>query len=172
MDRRRLLVFAAPLLALGLVAGACGDDEPGDAVPSPEATTFTEGEFEDIPLPPRADPIADVTESDDGVLTGSWEVRGSTPEQVLGFYETELQANGWTVNSGPLEQAQGVWRGDWTREGQLVEVVADRVTGLNEDPEDGSEQPTQLNLLLHPDTDAPPVNDPDDPMPPEPDQAD
>lgn len=118
---------AASLLAIALavVASACGDDGPSSpaALPAPERSVFTQGEFDDIPVFRAATPVQGPTEKD-GVITTSYETETAAPHTVISFYDRELPAFGWQPIEPVHDSGRRVWRGEWVRDGRRLEVTA------------------------------------------------
>jgi hypothetical protein len=133
------------LLAVLLVLAGCGDDDGGaadgtEAQPAPDVTVFQEGDFDGIPLPPLADEAGERSEQD-GVVVQSFFVRNRTPEDVLRFYEEQL--DGEVVTS---PEANGdAWRGTWLRDGRQLLVSAVPAPAAGDD-----EVVTQMSLELSP----------------------
>jgi hypothetical protein len=142
-----------------LAAGACSN--PDETQPVPGASVFGEGDFSDIPVLPASDQIGDRSEKD-GVVTASWRARNYTAERVLQWYREELVSTRWSVRTEPYEVADGVWQGEWQRDGRLLEVVADNATNLG-DESDFVEYTSQFSLILHPDLTAPTFHRPTTP---------
>lgn len=134
----------ALLSVLLAVAVGCGEADGGgqsvEAQPSPGVTVFQEGEFDGLPLPPLAEEAGPRSERD-GVVTRSYFVRNRTPEDVLRFYEQQLDA---AVVASP--QAFGdAWRGTWSVEGRELLVSAIPAPAAESD---GADVLTQLSLQL------------------------
>ncbi len=132
---------------LGLLIAACaprgGDPE---AQPAPEVTTFEHGRFDDLPRFPRSDPVGPRNETD-GVVTRSYRARGTSPEQVLEFYEQALEQR-WDMVT-PIEQLGiGTFRAEWVTEDYRLLVSATRESTL--DPPDDAANPvvSQYSLTL------------------------
>lgn len=107
----RAVLFAAALFgAIGL--SACGNDERRETQPSPDVTTFTSGEFDDLPRPPRSEEAGERTEVD-GVVAQSFLVENTSPAAVLEFYRTTFAETGVAVVSPPEQIGVGTWRGMW-----------------------------------------------------------
>ena len=141
----RLLMAA--VVPVALVAG-CGDD--GDAAdgpaaqPAPAVTTFGEGDFDDLPLPPRSTPVGERAE-EDGVVSRSYEVRNTQPEALLSFYRDALAEH--PVVEEPEEIGVGTHRGRWDLDGRQLTVVAQSAETLDDNP-GAPEALTQLSLSL------------------------
>ena len=140
-------LLIAAVLPVGLLAG-CGDDEEpavaGDALPAPDVTTFSGGDFDDLPLPPRATPVSERAE-EDGVVSRSFEVRNTQPEALLAFYHDALQE--FPVVEEPEEIGVGTHRGRWDVDGRELTVVAQTAETLEDNP-GAPEVLTQLSLSL------------------------
>ena len=138
----RSRVAAAVVIAVAMVAlAACGD---GERVPEAQPSrwdAFTEGAFDDIPLLPRSHAVSEVSEKAD-VVAQSYEVRNTSPERVLRFYEDNL--DGWAM-VGKVEQiGVGTYRGVWRDEGYELTVSATEAPTLSE----SDEVRTQYSLSL------------------------
>ena len=159
---RRLLAATFLLVAM-VVAAACSTDEPENQV-APDRDGFVEGDFRDVPIIPRAVALGDPIERD-GVVTGNYKVQNIGPAEVLDQYTSLLDDDGWTLVEGPARMGDDIHRGDWIKDGRRLEVVAQPVTSVPEYPdvtasEPFDEFPTQLNLILYPDTTDVSVNQP------------
>lgn len=125
--RRVLALVVIAIASLGLAS--CGDDGGGqgggdpEAQPSPDGTTFVEGDFGQIPLPPLADPAGERSEID-GVTTASYFVRNRTPREVLEFYEEYFADDGVDVIVGPETFGRDAWRAAWLLDGRELLVTA------------------------------------------------
>ncbi len=141
----RMAVLLAGLL--GLVLGACADRDPPVAQPTPNATTFEPGRFDDIPLFPRSDPLGRRSEQD-GVVARSYMAKGTTPEQVLEYYRTALNAR-WRLVS-PIEKlGVDTYRADWASDQYRLRVSATEAPGV--ELEDASKNViVQYSLTLTP----------------------
>jgi hypothetical protein len=133
------------LLAATTALTAC-DDRPATVNP---ASLQTPG-FEGVPIPDQASELAPVATTD-GISSQAFEVRGSTPQEVMAFYEASVPDD-WTtvVAPGPLgfgdEVEAGseanVHLGGWTTgERDLLVTVG---------PSAGRVQVVQLNLMAGP----------------------
>ena len=140
-------------LVLGAVApvvllvgfGEDGDAADGPAAqPAPAVTTFGQGSFEDLPLPPRATPVSERAE-EDGVVSRSYEVRNSGPDALLSFYRDALAEH--PVVEEPEEIGVGTHRGRWDLDGRQLTVVAQTAETLDDNP-GAPEVLTQLSLSL------------------------
>lgn len=102
------------LVCIASLLGACGGDDGGDPVaqPAPDVTTFEEGDFSGIPLPPLAEEAGSRTE-EDGIVTQSFFVRNQTPEQVLRFYVDYFRNENVQVIREPANVNGTTWRGWW-----------------------------------------------------------
>lgn len=145
----RTVSLLAALLLVGLVAG-CGTASNEGTQPSPDVSTFEQGDFGDIPLLPTSEPLSARNE-EDGNVARSYLVRNSTPEEVLAFYETELAE--FTVVSPPTSIGVDTFRGRWgLDQGRVLTVSATSASNL-ETPEefgDAIEVLTQYSLSLAP----------------------
>lgn len=149
--RRRSWLGAVSFAAMAVLA-ACGDDPANPAAqPAPAVTTFEQGGFDDIPLPVKSEPLGPRSETG-GVVTRSYDVRGTTPQAVLSFYADALENDGW-VPVGAVEQlGVDTYRGDWTNtESQAqLRVSATDAPALGGDEDRGASVLTQYSLTLTP----------------------
>ena len=124
-------------------AGA-GDDGEGEGgeVPTPGMTGFTEGEFDDIALPRGADEASEKTERD-GVISQSFFAQQTSPEQIMDFFATSLDADGWTVVEPVSSRGTDSLAGAWTRDGRRLEVSALLAQGVENER-------TQFSVVLLP----------------------
>ena len=103
------------LFVLTSVIGACGDDDGASdraAQPAPDVTTFEQGDFSGIPIPPLGEEAGSRTEKD-GVVTQSFFVRNRTPGEVLEFYAEYFEEKGVQVIREPASGNDVTWRGWW-----------------------------------------------------------
>lgn len=154
LQRSRVRIWVLGVL-LATAGVACGDDGGGggddtQAQVAPDVTTFVGGSLDDLPVPPRAEPLGPLRESDDGILVRSYEVRDTTGRQVMDFYE-ELLADRPVVS--PVENAPGsgdVLRGEWRLEDGVLRITTQAAPTVDE--QDGDDDvTTQLSLQLTPD---------------------
>ena len=141
-----LLVLAAVVLAP--VIGACGgNSDPPAAQPTPNATTFEPGRFDNLPMFPRSEPLGPRTEKD-GTVARSYLAKGTTPEDVLEFYWRSLDGNWHMLN--PIERiGVGTFRADWGSDDYKLRVSATDAPTLELD--DASKNVTvQYSLTLTP----------------------
>lgn len=139
----------ALLLASSLLAVACGDDDPSrpEAQPAPGASEFQEGNFDRLPRYPGADPVNDPAIRSD-VTTQSFTVATATPEQVIGFYDRELDTAGWRTVQEPQQLgAEQTYRGIWRHEDQELTVSTTQFAGYDTP---GGTRTTQFSLSLGP----------------------
>jgi hypothetical protein len=143
---RQVVVCAgAALLFVGCTGGA--PSPPADQ-PAASGGTFEAGAFADLPKPPSAAPF------DDPVIQGStivqsFEVAGSSPAQILGFYENVLPQDGWTVSTAPAATGATDWTGNWMQGDVLLEVSASPSVG-DGGPGAGGGITSQVDLVLTP----------------------
>ena len=152
---RRLVVggAAAAVVLLGVTGCASSGDEEGTQ-PAPGVTSFQQGDFGDVPLPDRSDPVGTRSETD-GVVTQTFAARDTTVDALIDFFDSQLPAAGWEPAEA-YETENGIYRGDFTKDGRRLEVVIDQVPDLPED-ETGGAQPVQFSLILNPDLEDNPV---------------
>ena len=146
--RRRAGLSA--VLVVGVLAAGCGDDaeapDAPEAQPAPDVSVFAEGDFGEVPLYPRSDPAGTRSEKAD-VTARSYFARGATPEQVLSFYEDDL--DGWTQTE-PVRQDNDAYRGTWRRGDRTLLVSAAPAPAVDTRPGDAGQVLTQYNLQLGP----------------------
>lgn len=138
------------LVALLLVITGCGDDDGGavddvEAQPSPDVTAFQEGDFDGIPLPPLAEEAGTRSE-EEGVVVQSFFVRNRTPEDILRFYEEQLDAE---VVAPPRSTGPS-WRGIWLLDGRRLLVSALPAPTADGAEVERSDVVTQMSLELSP----------------------
>ncbi len=138
---RRLLFLAVALAAFA----ACGGDRRPETQPAPPGTTFQRGNFDDLPLHPRSEPVGEKTEKD-GVVARSFMVTGATPQGVLEWYRDNLP--GWEPIEAPAAIGQGTYRGRWARDGYFLVVSATAAPTLPSDA--ANSVSSQYSLSLEP----------------------
>lgn len=141
----------ALLMAAGswlLLACGDGDDAGGpEAQPVPGASTFEEGNFDQLPRFPGADAASEPAVERD-VTSQSFTVATATPEQVIGFYDGELDEAGWRAVEEPQRLgAEETYRGVWREGDQELTVSATELSGFDEP---GGARTTQFSLSLGP----------------------
>lgn len=145
---RRVRTLVAAFAAIPVLS--CGADEAQPATqPAPDVTTFEPGRFDDLPLHPRSDPVGERTESD-GVSSRSFSVRGTTPREVLEFYERVLPERGWTAVGTVEETGPSAYQGDWSAEEWTLRVSANDASGLDDGNDTSSSVITQYSFVLSP----------------------
>ncbi len=107
---------------VSVVFASCGPSDEGTQ-PAPAVTTFEQGHFDDLPLPPRSEPVGERSE-EDGVVSRSYAVRDTSPERVLAFYSEQLA--GSAVVEPPHDIGVGTLRGRWLLDGRELTVSATR----------------------------------------------
>lgn len=168
--RRRLrshprFLAAVLLLAAGVLV-ACGEAEDPEATPEPAPGRegFVEGDFDDVPVIPRAEPVGPAVSREEGTVARTYKVQALNPRQSIQEWGTLLSERDWDRVEGPREMGQGIWRSDWLADDRRLELVAtptDAVPADEATPGESSERfPTTVSVLLYPDESDPPVNQP------------
>lgn len=134
----------------GATAFGSGDDDGSfpEAQPVPGTDLFGEGDFDQIPLPPLAEPISEIAVQGDSTAQ-SYEVRGFTAEALIDFYRERLADDDWDQVGSIVETGPDAFRGVWQKTDQRLEVSAGPAPGLGEQETAGREI-IQFNLLLRP----------------------
>jgi hypothetical protein len=135
----------ALVMTLGFLG--CGDDSnvatpngaAGDAQPTPGATFYTTGTFDNVPLPSGATEIGTKTEQD-GAITQSFSVTATGPDLVMDFFVGALADRGWVPVEPVQSRGADSLFGAWERDGRRLEVSAGPAPGIADD--------TQFNLVL------------------------
>ncbi len=146
----RRLRSVAGLVALALSAGGCGNPPPSPegTQPRPDATTFGQGDFDDIPLLAGSDPLSPPTE-EEGNVARSYQVRDTTPKGVLDFYVEQL-ADAEVVEE-PGDIGANTFRGRWRLDqGRVLTVSATGAPTLDGATDGDAEVLTQYSLSLAP----------------------
>ena len=146
-----LLVALLVLATVALAACNAGSTEPGriseaDSEAVGEGAPFG-GDFADVPLHPRSDPIGTRTE-EAGTVTRSYEVRGASPDLVLDFYARTLPSRGWEVVEEPHESGTSTVVGKWLRDGKTLRITANAAPSLGGDTTPTESVASQYSLLL------------------------
>jgi hypothetical protein len=156
MDRvpvvRRSVI--AVLVAASVVVAACGgggDPTDSETQPVPGASEFQEGDFDQLPLFRGAEAVDEPAVEGD-VTSQSFTVDAATPEQVMTFYDRELEQDGWRVVDEPERLgAEETHRGIWQTDDQQLVVSATEFTGTGEPEDDAANRgTTQFSLSLGP----------------------
>jgi hypothetical protein len=145
---RSAVVAAVALLALA----ACGDDSPGatadggaareDASPTPGGSVFTAAEFDDIPSPRGATEAGGQTERD-GVVTQSFTVTETSPEQIMDVFVTTLAERGWDNVESVRSTGTDSYAAAWVQGDDRLEISALLAQGIEDER-------TQFSLVLLP----------------------
>ncbi len=141
------------ILAVATVAFvACDDDQAGDdgtsaasdggAIPAPEITGFTDGDFDAIELPRGAEEASEKTVRDD-VTSQSFFASATSPEQIMEFFASSLEGDGWTVAEPVSSRGTDSFAGAWTRDGHRLEISALLAQGVENER-------TQFSVVLLP----------------------
>jgi hypothetical protein len=148
--RRWATVAAVVILPLA----ACGDDSPGatadvdgggeqeDAQPSPGGTAFTDAEFDDIPIPRGATEAGGQTERD-GVVTQSFTVTETSPEQIMDVFVTTLAERGWDNVESVRSTGTDSYAAAWVQGDDRIEISALLAQGIEDER-------TQFSVVLLP----------------------
>lgn len=135
------------------VLAACGADGPADEandggeVPTPGATAFTAGGFDDIELPAGADEASEKTERD-GVISQSFFATAESPEQIMDYFSDSLALDGWIVVEPVSERGTDSLAGAWSSgDGRRLEVSALLAQGAENER-------TQFSVVLLPSSEA------------------
>ena len=145
---------ATSTIMIALLIGsmsACGDsDSDGPAAqPAPDVTTFGQGDFDEIPLPPLAD-VAGERSVRSGVVVQSYFVRNRTPEQVVRFYETYFEGEGISAIASPEPFGNEGWRGSWLVGDRELLVSALPAPTAGGEAVEHADVVTQMSLELSP----------------------
>jgi hypothetical protein len=133
------------ILAVAVALAACDDRGTGGN----PASLQTPG-FEGIPIPDQATELTPGATTD-GISSQTFEVRGSTPEDVMSFYQSAIPAE-WTTAVAPAPIGFGE---DVDPDGVANVYLAGWTTGerdllVTAGPIAGQVQVVQLNLIAGP----------------------
>jgi hypothetical protein len=135
-------------VAFGLIAFVgCSDDDPPRAQPATDATMFVGGSFDELPVPPLADPLGPEHVVDE-VVVRSYGVRNRTVESVMSFYEEALADEELITPVHDVPGAAEVLRGEWRYRGKRLRVTVQAAPAADDEP--GVERRVQASLELHP----------------------
>lgn len=139
-------LFAAVVTVFAL--SACAPSDEGTQ-PSPDVTTFEQGDFGDIPLHPRSEALSPPNEEGDNVAR-SYVVRNTTPEEVLNFYEVQLAE--FDIVEEPDSIGTNTFRGSWQLDQERVLIVSATLSSNLDGSGElvDSEALTQYSLSLSP----------------------
>jgi hypothetical protein len=142
------LARALAATALAVALGACSPSDEGTQ-PSPDVTTFEQGDFGDIPLLAGSEALSPLNE-EEGVVARSFAIRNTTPEEVLDFYTEQLAGD--EELEAPSAIGVDTFRGRWQLENdRVLTVSATLSTNLRETGElADTEVITQYSLSLSP----------------------
>ena len=138
----------ALVVALSLAAVGCGDDDGSGgtaatgAQPDAVSEEFRPDALADIPIPGAAQAVNAPTD-EDGVVAQSYEIPGRTPAQVLDEFTVDLAEAGWTLAVEPEQVGATGVNGEWTKDGEVLEISATPFNANN-----GDAVVTQFSLVL------------------------
>ena len=135
-------------------ADVVADEEQQDAQPTPgSGTGFSEGDFDAIPIPRGATEQTEQTERD-GVVTQSFTVTATSPEQIMEFFSVQLVEDGWEAVEEVRTTGTDSFAGAWVQGENRLEVSALLAQGVDDER-------SQFSLVLLPDrTPGEEINDP------------
>lgn len=116
------------------------------AQPAPGVTTFQPGNFDDLPLVPRSDPLGPRHDTG-GTAVRSYKAVGTTPENVLHFYQGAL-GSGWHLVGGINQVGVGTYQADWENGQYHLRVSATNAPTLNQQDPAASDAIVQYSLTL------------------------
>lgn len=121
-----LLIAGVALVLLAACGGGGGHPQ---AQPAPDVTVFRGGSFDQLPRYPRSDELNKAGETN-GVVTQSFSVSNTTPEQVLTFYHDHLV--GWSAVSPVEATGADSYRGTWVKGDKELRVTAAKAPTLSQ----------------------------------------
>lgn len=122
-------ICAAAAVFAAVVLGACGSSSsPPRAQPAPDVTVFRTGGFDQLPRYPRTQEVSQQT-SKSGVVSQSFSVSNTTPEQVLQFYSDHLV--GWQVTEPVHAVGTDVYRGAWVKGDRELLVTSSKAPTIS-----------------------------------------
>lgn len=145
---RPLVVLAVAGLALlgcrddQAVDGTPAEPATGGELPAPEVTAFTAGDFDSIELPRGAEEASEKTERD-GVLSQSFFVTATSPDQVMDFFADSLATDGWEIAEPVSSRGTDSIAGAWTKDGRRLEISSLLAQGVDDEQ-------TQFSVVLLP----------------------
>lgn len=151
-QRTRSRYLGPAVVALIVLIGACGDDpENPVAEPEPTENIAAPGGFDDLPRPVSSEPVGPRNDADGGVAR-RYEVRGTTPREVMAFYTDALKADGWVPVGAVEELGLDSFRGEWTNTpgGQRLQVSAADIPGLGGEEDRAASVLTEFTVSLRP----------------------
>lgn len=152
MPRRDAIRPTLVLIAAALAVAGCDDDaadrpavpadEGGDALPSPDVSAFTAGDFDAIELPRGADEASEKTERD-GAFSQSYFAEATSPEQIMDFFTDSLELDGWEIVEPVSRRGTDSFAGAWAKDGRRLEISAVLAQGVEKER-------TQFSVVLLP----------------------
>lgn len=141
--RRALAIFAVVL------AAACGqgDSDRPSAQPTPDATTFQPGRFDDLPVFPRSEPLGPRND-ENGSVSRSYRAVGTNPEAILRYYRGALGAE-WQLMHEFERLGPGTYRAEWTDGEWRLRISATGGPTLDND-DAAAQTEVQYSLHVHP----------------------
>lgn len=141
-----LPAWLLPAVAILMVVTACTPSDEGTQ-PRPDVTSFEQGDFDDIPLPPRSEALSPPNE-EGGNVARSYAVRNATPEDVMAFYRDELAE--FELVEEPASVGSNTFRGRWQLDQDRVLTVSATLATNLESPGgfEDAEVLTQYSLSL------------------------
>lgn len=145
---RRTLAIVALALPLALALGACGRDGGRPSTqPTPDATTFQPGRFDDLPVFPRSEPLGPRND-ENGSVSRSFVATGTNPEAILRYYRGALGEE-WRLMHEFERLGHGTYRADWTDGEWRLRISATQEPALDIDNA-SAETTVQYSLHVHP----------------------
>lgn len=147
-SRRLLSGSLVSAMVILMAVTACTPSDEGTQ-PRPDVTTFEQGDFDDIPLPPRSEALSPPNE-EGGNVARSYALRNATPEDVMAFYRDELAE--FELVEEPASIGSNTFRGRWQLDQERVLTVSATLATNLESPEgfEDVEVLTQYSLSLAP----------------------
>ncbi len=113
-------LFTGMVLASALLMVGCSSSgSRASTQPTPNASTFTTGVFDNIRRYPGSTPIGPKRHTQ-GVTVRSFVVSSEVPRQVVTWFGDHL--DGWTVVRAPAAYGTKAYRGVWERNGRRLLV--------------------------------------------------
>lgn len=129
------------------------DDDQGDALPNPGSESFSEGDFDAIPIARGATEASERTERE-GAISQSYTVSATSPTQIMEYYVESLPDFGWEAVEPVRETGTDSYAAAWVQGSDRLEISALLAQGVEDER-------TQFSVVLLPDrTAGEDINDP------------
>ncbi len=127
---RRPGILAPFTILAAVLLVACGPGGSPQAQPSPDATVFRGGDFDQLPRYPRSETLNQPTEKA-GIVVQTFSVPNAAPQTILQYYADRL--DGWQVIEAVRAVGPDAYRGAWVKGDRQLLVSGGLAPTLSQD---------------------------------------